>query len=120
MRSLVFLSAAAATVMAGGYAIPENSINATALSAAYVANAHGADAAYYNPAAMVYNDNANLLEVDATYIGLSKIHYASTSGTYNIDSKSESFLVPTLHYTSKKLGDSNARIGFSLVAPAGL
>jgi long-chain fatty acid transport protein len=120
MRSLVFLSAAAATVMAGGYAIPESSINATALSAAYVANAHGADAAYYNPAAMVYNEDANLLEVDATYIGLSKIHYASTSGTYNIDSKSESFLVPTLHFSSKKLGENGARLGFSIVAPAGL
>jgi long-chain fatty acid transport protein len=120
MRSLIFLSAAAATVMAGGYAIPESSINATALSAAYVANAHGADAAYYNPAAMVYNDDANLLEVDATYIGLSKIHYATTSGSANIDSKSESFLVPTLHYTSKKLGDNGARFGFSIVAPAGL
>jgi long-chain fatty acid transport protein len=120
MRSLVLLSAAAATIMAAGYKIPESSINATALSAAYVANAHGADAAYYNPAAMVYNDDAGLLEVDATYIGLSKIHYASTSGAYNIDSKSESFLVPTLHYSSKKLGDNGARVGFSIVAPAGL
>ncbi|MDD5158862.1 MAG: outer membrane protein transport protein [Sulfuricurvum sp.] len=120
MRSLVLLSAAAATAMAGGYAIPESSINATALSAAYVAASHGADAAYYNPAAMVYNDDANLLEVDATYIGLSKIHYASTSGTTNIDSKSESFLVPTLHFTSKKLGENGARLGLSIVAPAGL
>ncbi|HEX5330469.1 OmpP1/FadL family transporter [Sulfuricurvum sp.] len=133
MRSLVFLSAAAATVMAAGYKLPESSINATALSAAYVANAHGADAAYYNPAAMVYNDDAGLLEVDATYIGLSKIHYngnytsrnpvtgvSTTSGPYSIDSKSESFLVPTLHYTSKKLGASGARAGLSIVAPAGL
>jgi long-chain fatty acid transport protein len=120
MRSLVFLSAAAATVMASGYKIPESSINATALSAAYVANAHGADAAYYNPAAMVYNDNAAFLEVDTTYIGLSKVHYASSSGAYNIDSQSESFLVPTLHYSSKKLGDNGVRVGFSIVAPAGL
>lgn len=120
MRGLVLLSTVTATVMAGGYAIPESSINATALSAAYVANAHGADAAYYNPAAMVYNDNAELLEVDATYIGLSKINYTSTNGATNIDSKRESFLVPTLHYCSKKLGDSEARVGFSIVAPAGL
>ncbi len=119
MRSLVLLSAAA-TVMAAGYKLPENSVNATALSAAYVANAHGADASYYNPAAMVYNDNVNLFEVDTTYIGLSKVQYASTSGAYNIDSKSESFLVPTFHYTSPKLGDRGARVGFSLVAPAGL
>lgn len=120
MRYIVLLSAAAAVAMAGGYKIPESSINGTALSAAYVANAHGADAAYYNPAAMVYNEDANLFEADMTYIGLSKIHYASTSGTYNIDSKSESFLVPTLHFASKKLGENGARVGLSLVAPAGL
>lgn len=120
MRYIGLLSAAAAVAMAGGYKIPENSINATALSAAYVANAHGADAAYYNPAAMVHNDDANLFEADMTYIGLSKIHYASTSGTYNIDSKSENFLVPTLHFASKKLGDNGARVGLSVVVPAGL
>lgn len=120
MRYAVLLSVAAAAAMAGGYKIPESSINATALSAAYVANAHGADAAYYNPAAMVYNDDANLFEADMTYIGLSKIHYASTSGTVNIDSKSENFLVPTLHFASKKLGDNGARVGLSVVVPAGL
>ncbi len=120
MRIAALSVIASATLMAGGYAIPESSINATALSAAYVANAHGADAAYYNPAAMVYNDDANMFEVDTTYIGLSKIHYASSSGTYDIDSKSESFLVPTLHYSSKKLGDIGARAGLSIVAPAGL
>ncbi|HZF71523.1 OmpP1/FadL family transporter [Sulfuricurvum sp.] len=118
MRSLVLLSAAAATVMAGGYAIPESSINATALSAAYVANAHGADAAYYNPAAMVYNDDANLLEVDATYIGLSSIDFSGTTGDYS--SKKENFIIPTMHFSSKKLGERGARIGFSIVVPAGL
>ncbi|MFH0708651.1 MAG: outer membrane protein transport protein [Pseudomonadota bacterium] len=120
MKIIVISAVAAATLMAGGYAIPESSINATALSAAYVANAHGADATYYNPAAMVYNDDANLLEVDMTYIGLSKIHYASTSGATNIDSESEKFLVPSIHYTSKKLGDNGARVGLSIVVPAGL
>lgn len=120
MRHAVVLSTFTAMVMAAGYKIPENSINATALSAAYVANAKGADAAYYNPAAMIYNNDIGLLEVDATYIGLSSIHYASMNGTYNIDSKSESFLVPALHFSSKKLGDNGARIGLSIVAPAGL
>jgi len=118
MRSIVISAVASATLMAGGYAIPESSINATALSAAYVANAHGADAAYYNPAAMVYNEDANLLEVDATYIGLSAIDFSGTTGDYS--SKKENFLVPSLHYTSKKLGDNGARVGFSIVVPAGL
>lgn len=120
MRIIALSLLTSAALMAGGYAIPESSINATALSAAYIANAHGADAAYYNPAAMVYNVDSELLEVDATYIGLSAINYTSTSGTTNIDSKKENFLVPSFHYTSKKLGDNGARVGFSIVVPAGL
>lgn len=117
MRYIVLLSAAAAVAMAGGYKIPEVSLNGTALSAAYVANAHGADAAYYNPAAMVYNENANLLEVDATYIGLSSIDF---DGASDYSSKRENFLVPSLHFASKKLGDNGARVGLSVVVPAGL
>lgn len=117
MRHLVLLSVAAAAAMAGGYKIPEVSLNGTALSAAYVANAHGADAAYYNPAAMVYNDDVNLFEADMTYIGLSSIDF---DGTSDYSSKKENFLVPSLHFSSKKLGNSGARIGLSVVVPAGL
>lgn len=117
MRYIVLLSAAAAVAMAGGYKIPEVSLNGTALSAAYVANAHGADAAYYNPAAMVYNENVNLLEVDATYIGLSSIDF---DGASDYSSKRENFLVPSLHFASKKLGDNGARVGLSVIVPAGL
>jgi len=119
MRLILISAVTSATLMAGGYAIPESSINGTALSAAYIANAHGADAAYTNPAAMVNNDDANLLEVDATYIGLSPIDFSgTTTGSYS--SKEEKFLVPTFHYTSKKLGDNGVRVGFSITAPAGL
>ncbi|MCK9371706.1 MAG: outer membrane protein transport protein [Sulfuricurvum sp.] len=127
MRIIVISAVTAATLTAGGYTIPESSINATALSAAYVANAHGADTAYYNPAAMVYNDDAGLLEVDTTYIALSKINYQGsytasgvTTGPYDINSNSESFLVPTLHYTSPKLGKNGMRAGLSVVVPGGL
>lgn len=117
MRYIGLLSAVTAVAMAGGYKIPESSINGTALSAAYVANAHGADAAYYNPAAMVYNDDANLFEADMTYIGLNSIDF---DGTSDYSSKKENFLVPTLHFASKKLGDNGARVGLSVVIPAGL
>ncbi len=127
MRKFTLSLLASATLMAGGYKIPESSLNATALSAAYVAAAHGADAAYYNPAAMVYNEDVNLFEADMTYIGLSGIDYqgtytslGTTTGPYNISSKKEDFYVPSLHFASKKLGDSGARVGFSVVVPAGL
>ena len=117
MRYIVLLSAAAAAAMAGGYKIPESSINGTALSAAYVAASHGADSAYYNPAAMVYNEDANLFEADMTYIGLSLIDF---DGTSDYSSKKENFLVPTFHFASKKLGDNGARVGLSVIVPAGL
>jgi long-chain fatty acid transport protein len=108
-----------AQLIAGGYKIPENSINSTALSAAYVANAHGADAAYFNPAAMVFDEDGAAMEVDFTYIHLSAIQYTDNDGTFADDASDvERFLVPTFHYVSPKMG--NARFGLSVVAPAGL
>ncbi|MDD3595246.1 outer membrane protein transport protein [Sulfuricurvum sp.] len=118
MRVATLSIIASATLVAGGYKIPENSVNATALCAAYVANAHGADAAYYNPAAMVYNDDVGFFEADATYIGLPPIDFSGVSGEYS--SKRENYLIPTLHYASGKLGNSSARVGLSVVIPAGL
>jgi len=106
-------------LMAGAYKIPENSINSTALSAAYVANAHGADAAYFNPAAMVFNKDGGSMEVDLTYIHLSATQYTDNDGIFADDASDvERFLVPSFHYVSPKVG--NARFGLSVIAPAGL
>lgn len=124
------LSIAAGAVVAGGYKIPENSINSTALSAAYVANAHGADAAYHNPAAMVFNPDQDLLEASLTYIYLSETDYDGETtlnpslgppiplGFSSDSSKHQHFFVPTFHYSSRPVG--NARFGLSVVVPAGL
>ena len=126
MKKITLISLAAATVaFAGGYKIPENSLNSVALSGAYVANAHGADAAYSNPANMVFSThNGSALEVDLTYIGLSEVNYKGTdiatggAIVHDINSKGESFVVPTVHYVSPAVGDM--RFGLSIVAPAGL
>jgi long-chain fatty acid transport protein len=123
MKKLIFASMAAASALySGGYQIPESSLDAVALSAANVANAHGADAAYYNPANMVWNDDVHTLSADMTFIYLSEIDYEGTfkggAALYNIHSEDESFPMPTIHYVSPKLG--NARIGLSLVSPGGL
>ena len=124
MKKIALLSLVASSVLlAGGYKIPEQSTNAVALGAANVAHNHNsADAAYYNPAKMVFMSDENHIEADLTYIGLDKIKYNGTvgAGSYNLESKSENFLVPTLHYVSGKLGDNGARVGLSIVAPAGL
>ncbi len=106
-------------LLAGGYKVPENSINSTALSAAYVANAHGADAAYYNPAAMVFNKEGGSMEGNLTYIHLSSIDYTDLDGVFASDSsKKENFLIPSFHYVSPLMG--NYRFGLSVVTPAGL
>ncbi len=127
MKKVVLLSlAASAYLMASGYKIPENSTNAVALSAANVAHNHNsADAAFYNPAKMVFMSDENHIDTNLMYIGLNKVNY---NGTYtdttgvnisNENSEKENFLIPSLHYVSKELGN-NARVGLSIVSPAGL
>ncbi len=121
------VSLIAAAANAGGYKIPENSVKSTALSAAYVANAHGADAAYHNPAAMVFNEDRSLLEGNLTYIHLSEIDFdgnvtsaliGGSSGPIAESSEDQNFLIPSFHYSSPAVG--NARFGLSVIVPTGL
>lgn len=67
----------AGSALASGWRIPEQSVNSTALSGAYVANAHGADAAYFNPANMSFADEKERwqVEVDAMYIHLNSVEF---------------------------------------------
>ncbi|WP_428738159.1 OmpP1/FadL family transporter [Sulfurimonas sp.] len=112
--------AASSTLLASGYKIPENSMNAVGLCAANIAHAKGADAAYYNPANMVFMENKNYVEVATTYIGLDATKFTG-SGAYSgidIDAHSEKFLIPSLHYVSEDI--NGYRIGFDIVVPAGL
>jgi len=130
MKKIVLMSLVASSVlMAGGYKIPEVSTNAVALGAANIAHNKSADAAYYNPANMVFMEESQQIEVDLMYIGLDAINYkgsytnkitTATSTGHNIDSKSEAFVVPSIHYVSGKLGDNGARVGLSIVSPGGL
>lgn len=109
-----------------GYKLPETSTNATALSAAYVANAKGPDASYYNPAAMAMDQDGAAIQGDLTLIHLPSTKFRgtqfsptlSTDVLANDESETEDFLIPTLHYVSPYVGD--ARFGLSIVAPGGL
>ena len=115
---------ASSAIYAGGYKIPETSLNGVALGAANVARSHGADAAYYNPANMAFMSDENRIEADLTYIGLDGTKYTRYEGAvgasteYDIRSESEAFLIPSINYVSSKLG--NARVGLSIVVPGGL
>ena len=119
---------AAGTLFAGGYKIPESSLDAVALSSACIAASNGADASYYNPANMAFSkDKSSAMELDLTYIGLTSIKFkgiavdASNSNTptpTDTSSESENFFVPTVHYVSPAVG--KMRFGLSVVTPSGL
>lgn len=121
MRSYIkvatVLGLSVVTLSASGWRIPEQSLNGTALSAAYVANASGADASYYNPANMAWMTGGAEIEAAFTYINLTKIKYTDSLGFTN-ESKVEKFYVPTFHYVSPAVNDW--RFGLSMVAPGGL
>lgn len=120
----VFLVAAALALTAGpafasGYRIPEQSLNATALSNAYVANTNGADTSYYNPARMSWMENRWQTDFSLTYINLPSIDYTDNrSVAFNSGSRTENFLMPDLHVVSPDY--HNFRFGFSATCPYGL
>ena len=121
MKKIVLMSLVASSVlMAGGYKIPETSLNGVALSAANIAHNKSADAAYYNPANMVFMSDENHMEADLMYIGLGEINFKGSGALagVDIDSKDENFLVPSLHYVSGNV--SGARFGVSVTVPGGL
>jgi long-chain fatty acid transport protein len=116
LPSLCFVTISA---FASGYRIPEQSLNSTALSSAYVANANGADAAYYNPANMSWSREGWTVEGGFSYIHLPSIDYEDNRGSsFDGDTKEENFIIPTFFAVSPDY--NNFRFGFALVFPAGL
>ncbi|ADN09881.1 OmpP1/FadL family transporter [Sulfurimonas autotrophica] len=121
MKKIAFMSPVVSSLLiAGGYKIPETSTNAVALGAANIAhNQNNADAAYYNPAKMIFMSDENHIEADLNYIHINKEDYKPTSGNI-LRSENENFYIPSLHYVSPKLGNNSARVGVSIVSPGGL
>lgn len=117
MKKIIALSVVGSSiVMAGGYKLPEQSLNAIALSDAYVAHTMGADTAYYNPAAMVFMGENQYIEGALTLAHLPSQEYSF--GPLSGESETENLPIPTLFYVSKPMG--NMRWGVSLVVPGGL
>ncbi len=118
VKGLALSAVASTVVMAGGYKIPEQSLNSMALSSAYVAHTTGADTNYYNPANMAFMDESK------SYVegGITLAHLPSNVYTladpYSGESEVEDLPIPFLHYVGKPIGDF--RWGVSMVAPGGL
>ena len=109
---------AAGPAFASGYRIPEQSVNSTALSGAYVANTPGADASYYNPANMSWLENKWQTEASITWINLASIEYTDSNpanASRNSGSRTEDFAMPNLHVVSPEY--NNFRFVLSVISP---
>ena len=116
IKGLALSAVASSVVMAGGYKIPEQSLNSMALGAAYVAHTTGADTAYFNPANMAFMDEKQYVEGAITLAHLPPNVYSL--GAASGESETENILIPNFHYVAAPIGDF--RWGMSMTAPAGL
>ncbi len=113
VKGLALSVIVSSVVMAGGYKIPEQSLNSMALGAAYVAHTMGADTNYHNPANMAFMDEKQYIEGAITLANLPSIDYYGMA-----ESEEENILIPNFHYVAAPMADF--RWGVSMVAPAGL
>lgn len=127
MRRVLFTVVAISAVAdAAAYKIPEQSLDAMALSAAHVAHTTGADSAYYNPANMAFLDpQSSFIEAGLTVVHLPSIDFDGEqyiSGVGYIpasgETKKEWAAIPYGHFVSQAMGDW--RVGVSMTSPAGL
>ena len=117
-KVLALSAAVSSVVMAGGYKIPEQSLNSMALGAAYIAHTDGADSNYFNPANMSFMaDDKQYIEGGITLAHLPEITY-TLMDPYSGNSETENIPIPFFHYVSSAYGDW--RWGVSLAAPGGL
>ncbi len=118
VKGLALSAVASSVVMAGGYKIPEQSLNSMAKSGANVAYVTGADANYDNPASMSFLDEGkSYLEGGVTLVHLPSNVYTLIE-PYSGQSEVENIPIPFFHYVSKSMGDF--RWGVSMVVPGGL
>ena len=109
--------AACCCLNAAGFKIPEQSGDSIALLNSNVATSFGPDAAYNNPANMIFLDSGHYLESSLTYLRMSKTKYRHYNGD-KLTSKRANALVPTFHFVTPQFDDW--RFGLSVVVPAGM
>lgn len=122
--NLLFLPIATATILnAAGYKIPEQSSDSVALSGSNYAYSFGADAAYYNPANMMFmQDIWHRFEAGISYFHLGKTGFENRSnvpGTHSTTSKNFDTFVPQIYFVSPEYKE-NFRFGLATAVPAGV
>ena len=118
VKGLALSAVASSVVMAGGYKIPEQSLNSMAKAGANVAYTTGADSNYDNPANMSFLDESkSYVEGGITLVRLPSNVYTLID-PYSGQSETENIPIPFFHYVSEAMGDF--RWGVSMVVPGGL
>jgi len=129
LKTITLSAIASSVAIAGGYKIPEQSVNSMALGAAYIAHTTDADTAYYNPANMSFmNPDINYFESGLTLAHLPSNTYKGTHTLSNGmvvpesvasgESEVENLPIPYTHFVMAT--DSRWRFGMSTTTPAGL
>ncbi len=123
LKRALLLASCASLANAAGYKIPEQSSDAVALSASNIAYSFGPDAAYYNPANMMYfEDSRHYFENSFSYIHLGSSTFNPqfpNAHNYAVSSKNADFLIPTFNFISPEY-IQNWRFGLSFAVPSGL
>lgn len=105
MKKIILLSLTTSSLLlAGGYKIPEQSLNSMALGGAYVAHTTGADTAYFNPANMAFLSENQMMEAGLTLAHLPSntfqgVQAFSETELYTANGKSETENLLMLFYT---------------------
>lgn len=92
-RVCLLATLSCASTYANGFKIQEQSLNATALSSAYIAGARGADASYYNPANMGFEndwgENKSEFELATSLINIPGFNFDVATTNQGLYSKTE-------------------------------
>lgn len=101
---------------ANGFKIQEQSLNATALSSAYIAGARGADASYYNPANLGFEndwgENKSEFELATSLINIPGFSFdvpTTNQGLYSKTTLEFTSTIDTLIAAASKLGFSELK-----------
>lgn len=124
LNKIVLLSLGASLVSGSGFKIPEQSGDSVAMAASNVAASFSADAAYYNPANMIFMPINHEIGFSQQYLRLGSLDFKNEStkfgnANYDTSSKVGHFYVPGLNVISPFVSD-NVRFGFSISVPAGM
>lgn len=115
-KVLLSIIMASTLLNAGGYKVPEQSADSLGLAASNIAFSFGADAAYFNPANMMFLDGRHHIESTLGWFHINKLEFKSDSGKSYRSEKFDS-LAGTFSFVTPEIYE-NWKFGLALAVPA--